>query len=107
MKFKVFEGKSTMKQRPGFYFHVRSTNGKITLQSQHYPTMAHAFRAVAQVWQSFVKAIDTGRVLQVGPPPYTRDSLRPVKELPKLSHKLAKSAALARASNHGKGRTVY
>ncbi len=104
MKFKVFEQKSTMKHRPGFYFHVTSSNGKITLASEHYPTLAHAFRAVAQVWKSFVKAIDTGRVLQVGPPPYTRDSLRPAVRNTVTARS---SARLARASNHGKSRTVY
>lgn len=75
MKFKVFRGQGRAAKK--FYFHVRSSNGKITLPSQAYPSSSHVHHAVAQVWESFWKAIDQHRVLQLPPIPYTRDSLKP------------------------------
>ena len=79
MKFKVFQGKPSKDGRHGqFYFHVCSTNGKITLASEGYPTLAHARRAVAQVWMSFAKALLPPTYWRSIPPvPYTRDSLMP------------------------------
>ncbi len=77
MKFKVFLGtKASPTRRAQFYFHVRSSNGKITLQSEGYPTVAHAHRAVAAVWKSFAKALHASLLVPI---PYTRDSLKPGK----------------------------
>ena len=77
MRFKVFRGKGRAAKT--FYFHVRSSNGKITLASESYTSEAHAHRAVTQVWVAFWKAIDKQRVLQLPPIPYTIDSLGYVK----------------------------
>ncbi len=74
MKFKVFVGTTALPRRTQFYFHVRSSNGKITLQSEGYPTVAHAHRAVAAVWKSFAKALHASLLVPI---PYTRDSLKP------------------------------
>jgi uncharacterized protein YegP (UPF0339 family) len=96
MRFKVFQGKVRGGGlKPQFYFHVRSTNGKITLPSQAYPTAGHARRAVAQVWKSFAKAFGLPALSQAAIP-YTKDSLLPVTRKKRTAVKKAAKRVVRR-----------
>ena len=57
MKIEVFRGigVTPRSHRNSWYWHFKATNGKVTADSEAFPTKAHAVRAAKQVVRQVIK----------------------------------------------------